>query len=333
MPVIQSLIQNNEFTITIENARRELQSHPEWKERYKGYAKKIFENLDTIRSVRETFREWSPLKLYLNVAEIKSASKTVGFELRYLGQTVAELTSKSDVLLLNTNIRLNKLNERDFDCKVFLSNADWKGNEAKDFRSHFKNREPVRNTKSKSGNEEHRIESLFLTELSKPKDKMLPYVKPIKIANVRFPMPTPLSASNHKQIKYSGCKGGGIDIFARAGTGGKATNLCIMELKDENKKSEPPKDAVKQAVTYATFIRELLRSDSGPEWWKLFGFNGCVPEKLVIFAACVMPSNENNDKSFEGMELDVEGDIIKLQYVYFTEEHNCILSIDTSLNK
>ena len=144
-------------------------------------------------------------------------------------------------------------------------------------------------------------------------------------------MPTPLSASNHNKTKHSGIHGGGIDILARVGTGGRATNLCIMELKDENTKKEPPLVALKQAVIYATFIRELIRSDSGQDWWKLFGFGGKVPRKLVLYAACVMPSNQNNDTSFKGMELDIIGDTIKLHYLYFTELNNKIISIDTSL--
>jgi hypothetical protein len=104
-----------------------------------------------------------------------------------------------------------------------------------------------------------------------------------------------------------------------------------MELKDENVKSEPPKDAIKQAVAYATFIRELLRSNAGTSWWKLFGFSGKLPKQLVLFAACVMPSNLENDYSFKEMDLDIDGDIIRLHYMYFTEENNKTISVDTSL--
>jgi hypothetical protein len=161
-----------------------------------------------------------------------------------------------------------------------------------------------------------------LTEFSKTKNKELQYIKPVTIGRVRFPMPTPISASKHKHVKYSGIHGGGIDILARTGTGGKSTRLCIMELKDKNDKREPPKDAMEQALAYATFIRELLRSDAGVKWWELFGFGGeKVPEPLELYAAIVMPFNDNNDYSFGNMELNIERDIIKLHYIYyFTEE-------------
>jgi len=90
-----------------------------------------------------------------------------------------------------------------------------------------------------------------------------------------------------------------------------------MELKDENIKSEPPKAAIKQAIAYAAFIRELLRSDAGLAWWKLFGFSGRVPKQLKLYATCVMPSNENNDKTFGGVELNIERDSITLHYLYY----------------
>lgn len=321
----------DEFNSVIEETRELLKDFPEWKKRYTGYAKKILDNIDLIKSKRSKFREWSPLKLYLNVTNAKKAFKTCNFELRYLGQTVADLIFRDEPKLDSKKYR--KQNDRDFDCKMLLSMVDWKGNEAKMFRSHFKNREPVRNIGTSKRNEEHRIESLFLSEFSKSKDKTLRNIHPVRIAaKIRFPMPTPLSGSNPSKIEYSGIKGGGIDILVRTGTGGKATNLCIMELKDENTKKEPPRKVIKQALIYATFIRELLRSNSGQDWWKLFGFSSNIPKKLVLFAACVMPSNENNDKSFAGMELDVNGDIIIPHYLYFNEEKNNIMNIDTSLN-
>lgn len=95
-------------------------------------------------------------------------------------------------------------------------------------------------------------------------------IQPVKIANTCFPTPTPISASNHTGIKYSGCSRGGIDIFAHVGK--HPTRLCVIEVKDETVSKEPPIKATEQAVAYATFIRELLRYD--PTWYKLFGFSG-----------------------------------------------------------
>jgi len=325
----------NEFYEVIREAQTLLQNENEWESRYRKYSKDISANIDNIISIRGTFCEWSPLKLYLTTSNAKNTSKTVRFELRFLGQTVADLICK-DSPKLDTN-KYNETNKRDFDCEITLTNADWKGKGAQEFRKHFKSRLIARNTTGKKANEEHRIESLLLTEFSKnkSKDKMLIGIQPVKIAKVRFPMPTPLSASDHKKTKYSGAFGGGIDILTRRRTGDKSINLCIMELKDENTKKEPPKDAVKQAIAYTTFIRELLRSNSGEEWWKLFGFRRKLPDELVLLAVCVMPSNKNNDYNFANMTLDIcdskGDDKIILHYLYFTEVNNAIREIETSL--
>jgi len=324
---------NSAYLMVVEETLSLLNKNDEWRHRYDEYGKKISANIDFIKIVRRSFREWSPLNIYLNISSAKNAKISVKFELRYLGQTVADIKANMKAgHKLNTR-HYEKANLRDFDCEICLSNADWQGNDAAKFRSFFKYREGVRKLESKRKNDEHRLESLLITEFSKTANKGLRHIKPVKIGGVRFPMPTPISASNHKAIKYSREKGGGIDILARTGIGGKATHLCILELKDENKKSEPPKDALKQAVAYATFIRELLRSDVGVIWWKLFGFSGKIPETLELYAACAMPSGYENDYSFGNMELNIDNDMIKLHYLYFAEENNKI-SIkpgDTSL--
>jgi len=313
-------VTKNEFEQEIYKTLVRLKENSEWRERYAGYAKEISRNKPLIEIVRHTFREWSPLKFYLTVTEIKKAKHSVIFNLRYLGQSVANLAGNIDKGLELSTKGYEKTNMDHFDCDICLSAANWRGEDAKKFRRFFKNRKSPRSADAKRGNEEHRLESLLLTEFSKTKNKALRYIKPVTICGVRFSMPTPIRASNHEDPEYSGIPSGHIDILARTGTGGKATHLCIMELKDENTKGEPPKDAMKQALAYTTFVRELLRSNSGMAWWKLFGFRGEVPEPLELYATCVMPSNDNNDYSFGNMELNIERDIIKLHYIYFTDE-------------
>ena len=141
---------------------------------------------------------------------------------------------------------------------------------------------------------------MLLTEFSKKsgKDKVLCNIQLVKIAGIaRFQMPTPLYASDINNVKYAGPRGGGIDILSRVGTG-SATKLCIMELKDENAPKEPPAKAIQQGLAYATFIRELLRSGCGQEWWKIFGFSSKLPGQLELYVACVMPFINNYNTSF-----------------------------------
>jgi hypothetical protein len=143
-------------------------------------------------------------------------------------------------------------------------------------------------------------------------------------------MPTPISASNHKApLKYSKSKGGGIDILARTGRGPHAT-LTVIEVKDENTDKEPPEAALKQAIQYAVFIRELLRSDCGEAWYKIFGFTGGIPKNLKIRVACAMP-DDNLDKSFAKKTCSIGSDTIECHYIYFKYDGKRLSDFQTSL--
>ena len=265
-----------------------LSDNTEWEDRYSKYADAINSNLAIIRNNKQKFNEWSPLFLYMNVTEAKKDNGA--FSLRYRGQDVATLKAKNDYIFISTK-GYDEKNERDFDCLTKLNNNGWDSKEARVFRKHFSNN-PSRSTKSSKRNDEHRIESLLLSEFSKTssKDKLLCGIQPVKIANIaRLQMPTPLSASNIGKLKYSNENGGGIDILSRINMRG-SPKLCVMEVKDENVAKEPPVKAIKQALIYATFIRELLRSKSGSTWWKIFGFTRPIPTHLELFVTCIMPS-------------------------------------------
>lgn len=110
--------------------------------------------------------------VYLNTTSAQNAKKTVTFELHYLGQTVARLKGREDGKHQLSTKGFEKNNLRDFNCDIKLVNVAWDGKEAAGFRSFFKNSNSTRNnTHDNSGNEEHRLESLLLTEFSKPRGK------------------------------------------------------------------------------------------------------------------------------------------------------------------
>ncbi|MDR2561504.1 MAG: hypothetical protein LBC63_07020 [Holophagales bacterium] len=311
-----------DYSGLIKNTRELLLKHKaDWEALWAGYADEISRNLPFIQVMHRRFNQWKPLYLYLTKTEAGKASNKVTFQLRYLGTRVAELIASRSQITLSTK-GYEKTNKDLFGCQISLNDSDWNGLEAKEFRRHF--RDKPRDDKNET-QPEHRIESLLLTEFSKRQTskKALRGIQPVKIAGVRFPMPTPLAASEHGEIKYKGFRGGGIDILARVRTG-RRTNLCIIELKDENKDGEPASDALEQAIIYTVFIRELLRSKSGATWWKLFGFRDpCVPEPLVLYAACAMPNKRGADTSFADNEYGIyyndEDDKIRLHYIYFKD--------------
>lgn len=329
----------DKFSLAIDDSLSLLRENKEWVCRYAGYAQEIIANIDLIRNKKKIFHQWAPLYLYMNVTKAKSSAPI--FSLRYLGQRVAFVNVSGKRVTLkdmagaddDNDVRMRENNERDFGCSVAFHDKTWTSVEAKEFRKYFSSN-PVRRSENNKGNEERRVESMLLTEFSKSQGKFknvkLHNIQPIKIAGIaRFQMPTPLRASG-SQVQYVK-KGGGIDILARVGRG-RGTTLCIMEVKDEYINREPPEKAITQGLYYAAFIRELLRSKSGNDWWHIFGFGGTVRKKLTLYVCCVMPFNKAgvSDTSFRRNRISIGNDTIELHYIYFSEDGK-VNNIETSL--
>ncbi len=315
----------------IREAQNLLSTNSEWVERYDGYAKNLLSNIDVIRSNRSKFNEFPPLYFYISTTNAKNAKSKLLLDVRYRGQSVATLKTNNDSITLSTKEQDDK-NLRDFNCNIKLNDIAWQDTLSSKFRIFFKNRDYSRNFNDKNKkNEEHNVENLLLSEFSKRKsnNKHLTGIQPIKICGNRFGMPTPISASNHKALKYSKQYGGGIDIFARTGKG-RATYLTVIEVKDENNYKEPPIVALKQGIQYAVFIRELLRSDCGNNWYKIFGFTGPIPKNLTIRAACAMP-DDYSDNSFAKQTFLIGNDKIECHFIYFKYDEKNITDFQTSL--
>ena len=322
---------------TIEDARKLLKEN-QWVDKYKKYAEILLSKEEGSEKRRKNFREWAPLYFYTCISLAAEAGNRLVLDVRYMGQNVARLTcgenGQATISTKGSDYNYDANNRGHFECKIPLDHEDWKGKEAAAFRKHFRDREQVRND-GKKGNAEHNIESLLLTEFSKRgEDKALRGIQPVRFAGIRFAMPTALSAS--KGLRLAEKKGGGVDILARVGSG-RHTRLCVIEVKDEYDAKEPPQKVLQQAVAYAVFIRELLRSEAGPLWWRLFGFRGEMPAPLTLYAACAMPtqgsSGKPDDESFAGTRLDVGGDSIECHYIYFNKagDNASLQSLKTSL--
>lgn len=319
-----------------------LSANPEWIERYKKYADEINGNIATLKARKASFHKWNPLYVYLTTSEMKTGG-SIRFSLRYKGQIVGELAVKDEIICCPKY----KENKKNFGyTPSFQGKFPWNSENAREFRKFFSANKPTRIDCGKK-NDEHRYESMLLTcfeDRNKEIDAFKNICPVSVISGVRFPMPTPISASNKKAVTYSRTSKGGIDIFTRTGQG-KATYLNIMELKDENHKGEEPSVVVRQAIAYATFILRLLRSKSGKAWYKLFGFSSTLPDSIKVYATCLMPRGYCEDKSFANHRIYVNktedtvsetltdnSDIIELHYMYFDESDNIVSNVETSLN-
>lgn len=321
----------------IAEVQKLLSDKTEWVDRYKKYAEEMKSNKNFLEENRRRFYESRPLHFYISTTNAKNSNKLV-LDMRYGGQSVATLTANKKDILINTKDKEVK-NKRDFCCDIELDkNSKWGDPSASKFRGFFKNRDYSRNrTANNKGNEEHYVEHLLLTEFSKRngKYKQIIGIQPVKFCGVRFGIPTPISASDHKKVTYANQNGGGIDILARTGGGRNSTYLTVIEVKDENNKKEPPRDALKQAIQYAVFIRELLRSKIGKDWYEIFGFRGDIPKNLTIRVACALPYKDDNDmdKSFEKSIYSIGNDKIECHYIYFQYDGKQLDHFHTSLKK
>lgn len=314
------------YKITAKEVSELLTNNSEWEGRYKSYVGRLNQADKVSKLAASQFGRCKNLAVYLSISRAtKISTSKVCFDLRYRGQSVADLIVNLQKKLIS--LRLAKTNAASFlgypeTLKNNTSEIPWRSDLASRFRTFFAGSSSF-NAGIKR-NAEHDMESQWLTQLSlrTSANKMLMGIQPVKLLGQRFQMPTPLTACKAKDgaVKYSAYSGGGIDVLARHGKG-KGVRLTVIELKDENKSSEPPEKAIRQAIAYAAFVRLLLRSKKtdASAWWKLFGFKGEIPAKLIIQAVIAMPSGKHNDTSFamQRIAFDDPNDSLELHYIYF----------------
>ena len=343
-----------EYKKLAESCRFLLVQNNEWIDRYKGYIEKLEEVQGTVIESQSRFDLPNPLKLYLPLSSVmKCSNGEVTYDLRYQGQSASTLTvdtkktkeSKEDVSLqINKNSHF--LSSENCQYKDYADSEkplNWHTDDgAKAFRKTFQC-EAFQSEDFKK--HEHRLESYLLSNYSQKSSggKEVLRIQPIGMCGTgaKFQMPTPFKASTlHDprividQSLYAGHYGGGIDILAKTGSG-RGTYLTIIELKDENRVNESPQDAIRQAIAYTVFARELLRCEAAGNigWWNFFGFHGAIPEKLKLRAVIAMPLEgtgsakraveaEKNAKKFmtyvdqNAPVIEIENDLIELHYVF-----------------
>jgi len=311
----------NTVVETVNNLLKD--NNEKWQSRYKDFADKVIKHEKEYTIRKKRFQVKMPLYCYTEIGSLlknplnKKTDKEnkLEYKLRFYGQDIATVSVQDENILISTK-KYDKSNEK-LGNKP-LGNNKWSDKETSEFLAKFK-----QISKEKVKSKEHRVENILLAEFAKKKSegKKLCNIQPIKLCGLFFQFTTPLRAS--KEIGYSeNNKGGGIDILARVKHKNNSVNICVMELKDENIEKENPKIAMKQAVTYAAFVAHLLRSESGNDWYKIFGFGKDVPKELTIDVAIVMPFKEERSENFEKLkEIKVlENTYLKLYSLYFLED-------------
>lgn len=325
-----------------------------WEDVFYTYANAILDNFQRYNVAREKFKNWKPWQVYVNIKQIKNSKNVIEFSLCYLGQKIGIIkVANNNTISLVLDENLNEANRKYFGLesiekivsetptKAKKQMNDWsKSDEAKAFRKHFKDISSEKLPRQK----EHMIESALRTELGKTeRPKTLCGIKPISfIKNTQCHMKTAISASKscNEKIEYpSSGNGGDIDILCRRRTSFGKSRLTVIEVKDENKKEECFDRAIKQAISYAVFLVNLIHSKSGEKWMKIWGLQNQPKENLVIDAVVAMKTGETKP-SYSGEQLllkndDGTTDSIELHYIEITSEinpeHNESVRFETSM--
>jgi hypothetical protein len=318
-----------------EQIQVKLQRDNAWEKKYSDYAGELIMNEHNIKERRKSFHIVEPLHVYTTIGMAKNNSYS--FDMRYLGQSIAAISVSKDTTNKSVTLSTKKQtikNDARFMYKTAIENEDWHNSQAaKDFRKHFKKifSEYINNTTAKPllpRQKEHMWESRLFSEFEKSKSdfKAILGIQPVSFAGCRFHMKTALKGSSGE--KDLSKKGGEIDVFCRQKNGNKL-KLSIIEVKDENKRSESLEVTMKQALAYTVFIRELLRSsqDNGSKWLKIWGINETsinihLNRSLEFNAIVAMPYIKEETPDFIGKVVMLGDDKIYLHYLLVKLEGN-----------
>jgi len=281
---------------------------------------------ETITRARKKFHKWDPLRVYVSVTKVKSSKTRTRFSLRFYGQEVGELCVKNGSVTLKLIKSHSEHNRRFFNSEFKSGDYEWNGQEAKRFRSFFKEIAVTSNGKPNIKSIEHRIESKFIQEMLKGSGKFkVPglEIKPVTIAGCPLQFPVPIAANTGEPKPGHG----NIDILARHRGRNKKTRISVWELKKPSVYDHP----ASQAYIYAlTLLHILRRTKNGPGWYRLFGFKSPIPKPIEIEAVVAITSDKKNMFEREKNKLErytpfnIDGDKIELYAAYYIEKPRSI---------
>lgn len=309
---------------------------PVWEKAYNRYANDIKANTKKYELNAKKFQVNAPLTVYSSIGKVMTEKPTTVYDLRYAGQSVGEIhvNNKGEALLYVTDKQADYAKDNfGFKQSSPLNGVDWhKAEAAVDFRKAYQ-----ANSTKEVGikSEEHRIENFLLKEFAKKtraEEKKLCNIQPVRLGGKFFQLTTPFKASTHeptfsindKNPEKPGATGGGIDILTRVRHSPRESRIAIIELKDENDNKESQKVVMTQALTYATFVAYLLRSESGKDWWNLFRNNNQteknVPQHLHLDVITLMPEGTSEEGDLNPIPIPEANATLHLYTLYYKRD-------------
>lgn len=284
----------------IEQTQKICEENKDWKVQYANMANAMLENQELLKKFYKDIKNYENLQFYL-VGVTTTPPITYEISVRYLGQPVADISIANDEIRISTE-KYNEANKKDLGCDIQLK-GEWKTVHALKFLNYF---EGDITTKTKE-NGKSKIESLLLAELSKviAEEKLMLGVQPIKFQRLFYPMPT-LNSN--------------INILVRT----KIRRITIINLLDPANEKETAEDLLAKSTKQGVFLINLLRSESGDQWYKIFGFKGHIPGNITIRVCYALPNKlESKEKTFEPFQLKCGNDNIEFHWLYYRRRKKC----------
>ncbi|GMO11448.1 MAG: hypothetical protein Ta2D_13670 [Rickettsiales bacterium] len=281
-----------------------------WSNDYDRYATGILNNTYNIVQESNIINrfDWRNLHLYTNVNDAMGNRR---ISVRFFGQEVATIQNNKISTIDKNNTRyffnspaLNEiLNTENDGINTFI-----------EYFNKFTNYNPEYQQQHLHS-EEHIIESILLKDFPNLSNN---HMQPIKLFDKYFfQMPSAINTNG----EYGG--NGNIDILAKVDN-----KLCVFEIKREPHTIETIRSgALKQGAGYAVFLSHLLKSKSGKNWWKIFGFDTPIPDKLEILVCSVAPDSQMSGELFTHTIPINNADTLKLHQIYFNFDGNDKINI------
>lgn len=287
----------------------------ECKGEYKELANIMLDNRSLLQQLYKSCKQYEYLDFHL--IPVTTIPPTIFIiTVKYLGQAIATISITKDKQVQITTEQFDENNKKDFSCDIKLKSETIDSEKTKEFMEYFREN-IVKKTKT---NEKAKIESLLMTEFSKTSsvDKLLLGIQTIKFENFLFPMPTTIRPNSSIMDN--------INIFTRS----KIRKITIIELLSED---QTPETVLANATSKAVFLLNLLHSEQGQQWYKIFGFHGRVTPHLTVKVCIAVPKNlKSKCKEFEPFELRAGTDSIEYHYMAYDTDGTKITKIDTTLN-
>jgi len=298
----------------------------------RSWAHDLRDNAKTLEEAKKKFHQWEPLRIYTNVTRAKSKGDPV-FSLRYCGQEIGVLrVCGADVKVQITDRKLILNNRKWFQCDI-SGEFNWNSAQGKELRQHFK--QLAKNKSFNVGVPEHHVETALIHAMrsssSKNKGLLLGYQPVFLNGNLPFQMPVPISGASKGLPVYKPKVNGNIDVLARKRCKNNKVILSVWELK---KPGTITNHTVAQAYIYAVTLLFMLRSDSGKEWFKIFGFKGNVPDKLTLESVVAITKNHESrcSKQFNSLikdnPLKIGNDSIKFAVAFYNKDTFNLMSLE-----